>query len=291
MAYTATTALAQSILSVLQRRQGSEHVLLELEGALTADNMRAPGVQALVHVLNSDGPGPLGQRLLSAVPLLHLYKHQKSPDWKLGTFLKRSQLARRLWQHAREVVEQSAQEAEQYARAAFFIALQEPLVAAPAFLHSLLQDVAFEQLTRWPQEVVRQLRSIVESENQRTGQFLAHLEQAAEDLKQMIEHREEQLHLRRLSSFFSAMDEMVVLSPGRPEFQWRIANYVWRLQNLSRSTENGGLVRDALAGAVARWRGVAGSEDFVRWTDEALQRDDPPPRGVGIHFRAAGDLK
>jgi hypothetical protein len=235
----------------------------------TGETSRDAAVATLVETLNAgEEPHAMLDHVLPRVPLLHPYRHQKEPTWRWGSFRGRVALAEELWSVARATAGQTPRGA-QHARAALLLAMQERFITGPATAMWLLAQPDFLNLTNWSPDVTVQITKLARAEHERTAAFSKAVFDAATQMQRVFTDSGGRINSPQYGAIVLALSAMARQTRHRPDVQWRLANFVWRLANLARtagSTELSNQLRATTDG----WKREISDPTFDRWAEEAF---------------------
>ncbi len=231
--------------------------------------LRGGAIASLAETLNAgDEPAALLNHILPRVPLLHPYRHQKESDWRWGSFGERVRLVNELYTSAR-AAQGGTPDAVRYSRAAVLLAVQERFITGPAPALRLLEEADFAMLSGWPPKIMSQLAGIAQAESSRSAVFAAAVMTAATALQRVFTDFGGRLGEQQYDAVVSSLSTMARVAPHRPDVQWRLANFVWRLANLARASGSSSLTQ-RLRDITNQWKPQVGDPVFDRWIEEAF---------------------
>jgi hypothetical protein len=270
---------------LLDAPQGSVNFLPALSNALAGNSAQ---ILELARVLNQGvSPLALANEVYAVTTLLGFYRHQRSdPGWTLGTYQSRLNLRTTLWQQAAE--QKDPQAGLAYARAAFLLATQEAFQFGLTSCFRLASLPEFIAISKWPKERIDNVRRFLRNDagvSKLFGNFLIDL---ANPLQRLIDSSSEQLNRTDLGEVVGIIDRLALLAGSRPDIQWRIANTLWRLLNLSSG--------DASAMAILNtksdeWNTLVNDSNLSRWLAEAREAVSVRPRTIGYRLMSSAEAK
>ena len=252
---------------------------------------RKSALRDLAEVLASGSvsPGSIELALVRRVRVISRYDHFREGSWSYGNYQQRKEIIDELLATAREQRDKP-EDAQQFARAAALLAAQEGFLLGGPMLVRITSDPDFAGLTKWPDPVLAELRSLVQQHKVQTRSIATRLVAVCQTLQSLMDEPEPNLNKDQVHLFITRNEELLVEARSRPEFQWRVANLTWMLVNVARARDQH-QVLDLLRSAAARWRSLADEPEFARWIDEAFKTPWIPSRTAGLRVLTAEEYQ
>lgn len=212
----------------------------------------------------------LSGEMLRKIPIGYfpLGRHPEAEQWDYGLPKPRSDLIRLLRRRALNLSDESA--ARLTARAAVRLAQLEGFQLGPARLHRLLSDAAIVPLTGWPASDVERTLGWADGEQRLTGRLYVAALEAAKPLDRLVSGAAEGWSREDATLFSAAVDVMAELPP-RPDVQWQVIHFTWKMLNLAQNqsaADAAALMREKLATLESRWT----QAHARRWVTEARRQ-------------------
>src|SRR5439155_5674213 len=157
-------------------------------------------------------------------------------------------------------------------RAALLLAVQERFLTGTAPAIRLIAETDFATLTGWSSTIIAQLTALAEAETTRTASFTTALISATEELQRVFTNSAGHISGPQHDAVVAFLESMALQARHRPDMQWRLANFVWRLANLARSGGSAELL-DRLRRRTDSWKRRIGDAVFDRWIEEAFSEE------------------
>jgi hypothetical protein len=267
----AARALHRAVHAALGLIAGPGDVLARVKDVRHAPDphARRQAVEALSHAFDGGTPpGDVAAAVVDRVSVLSPYRFQREdPSWQYGTYAFRIGVIRELWAAA----EAARNEGEQrrYARAATLLAAQEGFYFGGTMLQWIANRPRFDALAPWSPQHVQRFRDLLTLERAAVRSFIDHLIPLGDAYVDLVNEPARQIPPALLDTYFAEMDQMARVSQSRPERQWTIANYAWRLVNLARDRQRQDVIDDT-ALALDRLRQQFNDPAFDAWAQAAL---------------------
>jgi hypothetical protein len=272
--------LNQAVNAALGLVSGPGDVLARVKDVRHAPDSpaRRQAVDALAHVF--DGATPPGDVAtapsVDRVSVLSPYRFQREdPTWQYGTYAFRIGVIRELWAAAETAPNPGEQ--RRYARAATLLAAQEGFYFGGTMLQWIANQPHFDTLAPWSPQHVQRLRDLLALERAAVRSFVDHLIPLGDAYVELVNEPSRQIPPALLDAYFAEIDQMARVSQARPERQWTIANYAWRLVNLARDRQRQDVISDTVQ-ALDRLRQQFNDPAFDRWAEAALNTPFPRDR-------------